>query len=549
MNSNSDDSDSYESDHIDELKIEHSNIDRAIIRAMTSIWSDNKNLSSHEWEIRIKSLSTAFNYSIEEIKINCAAFIDSHSVEKLILADELIWNHIKIAYDKIFDKSPQTTNIKFNFDTKQINYPYASLFSTKGIVQRMNKLNIELLNISISIYGEWTGKPHKKNFELFARKYNKSINYIWQKLKLSIPIPYAIIPKASKRTNKVNYKNGIVHCPMTGDLPREDNIPINSNTWHTELIQSLEQSSNLEIIKTEKPQVYNELTKFHRDDMIIIHSSNRRKCKWPRSGYPYGGLGYLANRFIQQLSRSPFHYIVSKNDLTKKFAFSINGKHKPSIGNIYVKCPCLLENGNECDIHFDLTCQSSLEKFKNIFKNAQPNELNDIKSLFSLINNIKNRHKTHRGPLSKCPNCSHLNYNEEAYINNIGDNPKLRHPSDMTCEECHKSYCTDCGLSHPGHICDGTDYIENGNRHKACPSCRVPVYKDGGCTNIKCICGLTWCWICRCLRHREDDFREHPHHCMTLYRFSSNSEWYNNPDFRTYTINDDASSVIDTDSD
>ena len=336
---------------------------------------------------------------------------------------------------------------------------------------------------------------------------------------------------------------------MTGDdLPREEIIPIDSNTWHTELIQSLDQSSNLEMIRTEKPQVYNEIVKFHRDNMKIIHSSNQQKCKWPLLGYPYGGLGYLAKRFIQQLSRSPFHYMISENDRNKKFVFSIHGI-KPSIGDIYVKCPCLLENGCECNIHFNLSCKHSLDKFKNIFRNAPQNELNDIKTLFSLINTIKNRNKTHRGPLSKCPHCSHINFNEEAYINNIGDNPILIHPSDMKCDECHISYCTDCGLSHPGHICDGTDYIENGKRHKACPSCRVPVYRDGGCTNIKCICGLTWCWICRCLRHREADFREHPHHCMTFNRFRTNPIWSASIYFRPYTINDDDVIVPDSDSD
>jgi ariadne-1 len=82
--------------------------------------------------------------------------------------------------------------------------------------------------------------------------------------------------------------------------------------------------------------------------------------------------------------------------------------------------------------------------------------------------------------------------------NDIGNNM-------ITCP-CGLKYCLKCGMeTHPGNIClppKKTLYLQSKewikNNTKACPRCKVPVQKDGGCSHMRCKqCYKEFCWNCR----------------------------------------------------
>ena len=72
------------------------------------------------------------------------------------------------------------------------------------------------------------------------------------------------------------------------------------------------------------------------------------------------------------------------------------------------------------------------------------------------------------------------------------------------CLNCGYSFCAEClGPSHGGQDCANFYKESNESRKwikenaKQCPNCKALVYKDGGCSHIRCLrCNYEFCWIC-----------------------------------------------------
>ena len=81
----------------------------------------------------------------------------------------------------------------------------------------------------------------------------------------------------------------------------------------------------------------------------------------------------------------------------------------------------------------------------------------------------------------------------------------------ISCGSCNIKVCGSCHVaSHEGLSCedvaeendlsqDGLDFAryKKANNIKACPNCKAPVFKDGGCNHVKCAhCDTHTCWFC-----------------------------------------------------
>ena len=81
----------------------------------------------------------------------------------------------------------------------------------------------------------------------------------------------------------------------------------------------------------------------------------------------------------------------------------------------------------------------------------------------------------------------------------------------ISCGSCKVKICGSCHvLSHEGLSCeevakesdlsqDGLSFAryKKANNIKACPNCKVPVFKDGGCNRFLCTqCNMHTCWVC-----------------------------------------------------
>ena len=84
------------------------------------------------------------------------------------------------------------------------------------------------------------------------------------------------------------------------------------------------------------------------------------------------------------------------------------------------------------------------------------------------------------------------------------------HPEVFRCPECNVHTCTACHeQGHDGMTCGmlrsckktggGVDawVLEDRKNRRACPGCRSPVEKMGGCNKMHCTaCGTIFCWVC-----------------------------------------------------
>lgn len=90
-----------------------------------------------------------------------------------------------------------------------------------------------------------------------------------------------------------------------------------------------------------------------------------------------------------------------------------------------------------------------------------------------------------------------------------------------TCSECRTQICLDCGRNyHAPTDCsslkkwlllsttDGKTAVYIKNHTKDCPSCGVPINKDGGCHWMQCSkCLHEFCWLCRAHMKHNDTYR------------------------------------------
>jgi len=511
--------------------------DELIQIVVRNLWHKNQRRTKEEWIPLLDAVAIAHQTTPDHIETICNAYVNSEQAYKLILTDDNVWRAIKHSYMKAY--KPKEHMIVFNFETKAV--------VPNGKTSRvMADMHTQLLNISGRLYESWIAHPHANEFEKYARLFNISANKINMMFDLQDKwlIPFAIPPKQHSHIPKVKYLKGLVHCPMTGGEPIDEILP----SWIDEFTQFVDDNNHadMEQIKCDNPELYNHITTFHRDNMVVLHwTSNSKKCVWPLAG-----LNFLATQFIQRLtsrlcvikestdiSALTFHIPNTHPSKKKSLQWSIT----PKIGSIFIKCPCI-ENGKECGACFNLSDPNILRTFKDIFKNAPQDAATSVKDLFTLIQTMLNAPPDNYRTQSCCPKCQHSNISYEAQRNYSGANPHLKHPSDMICESCNFEYCTDCNQSHPGHICRGFKPNEDpGEFYQACPGCKVVTERISGCSFMKCgnrTCNKMWCWMCRCFRYEEQDADadgSRNHYCITVNHFRSNPHWANNREFKPYT--------------
>jgi len=80
---------------------------------------------------------------------------------------------------------------------------------------------------------------------------------------------------------------------------------------------------------------------------------------------------------------------------------------------------------------------------------------------------------------------------------------KCYKPKEYLAHECSRDIpgnikdgftCSECAAKKPKEKKEHGEGID-GDSIK-CPSCKAPVFKDGGCDHIACVCGIHWCYHC-----------------------------------------------------
>lgn len=81
--------------------------------------------------------------------------------------------------------------------------------------------------------------------------------------------------------------------------------------------------------------------------------------------------------------------------------------------------------------------------------------------------------------------------------------------SNITCEQCHKTYCAQCLINHPEYMScqaakenystadDKANQSWKNQHSKQCPHCHTNIEKNSGCDHITCTkCRYEFCWKC-----------------------------------------------------
>ena len=165
-------------------------------------------------------------------------------------------------------------------------------------------------------------------------------------------------------------------------------------------------------------------------------------------------------------------------------------------GHIYCK-DCIELQLASVSITFPVTCASNdcgekfvWKDFENLFKRKLA-KLQDIKSsalrAFVVLNSQVYHH-------CSTPDC------DMVYLITADG-------SRFVCGQCGANICSHCHSNwHEGYdTCfafknrvemDGDTHTWVSRNCKQCPSCSVPIEKNGGCRKIHCRCGANICWIC-----------------------------------------------------
>lgn len=81
--------------------------------------------------------------------------------------------------------------------------------------------------------------------------------------------------------------------------------------------------------------------------------------------------------------------------------------------------------------------------------------------------------------------------------------------SNITCEQCHKTYCAQCLINHPEYMScqaakekystadDKANQAWKNQHSKQCPKCNANIEKNSGCDHMTCSkCRYEFCWKC-----------------------------------------------------
>ena len=330
-------------------------------------------------------------------------------------------------------------------------------------------------------------------------------------------------------SRKGNIFTGTVRSKLTGDAIY---APNNNSDVFEPIRQALIGGLTINEFRIHNPKLYGNVSYLSKE-MILIHGVVN-----PCIILQEDKKVFLERLIHKIATRIP---IDSEKEESRYVVFGQKKKGKEFIDNgnpnsIRCKCPCILsikvknldtrtinEKTVECNKYFNFDDTKSRENLFEIFsKYDEPDIiylLERIRFLFSpQINNFKRLTPT-------CPSCATKFNNPAAFQNLDGDNPEIYHPTAVTCPECNHGFCTDCEESHIGSLCNGysgTEEDRDWNIQK-CPGCSEPSFRTGGCSVMICKrelmhndekrhCGVTWCWICRCIRKHE--YCDPPHYCI-----------------------------------
>ena len=373
-------------------------------------------------------------------------------------------------------------------------------------------------------------------FDNYVRRFNFIANQINQILHLEGDQKIQMAWKHQKEKN-YRIKPLMEHSMLA--LPHEkEDLPL----FAQEIKELEDKGMDLNTIRdhSDYKHLYNARSEFIRKDAIFLHRCNN---KYKHIIYPYEIINHI-DQWSTDLKSGRYYY---DHELHGNLTFGILGKNKniiPTINNndVFLRCACILKKSDDsfdlerCNYHFNLKNDINYNILKDILSKVPKEYLEKASTLLDLIDELRlgdnvGKHRIY----SDCIHCGHKNKNEEALLNSTGENPKLRHPSDITCQSCHKDYCADCLQEHPGIICRGFRQGEDNDTESiACPGCRVPIYKESGCAFMICAgkCKRMFCWSCRSIRHEENSYKHH--YCLLINSFQVNPNWSNNPKVRTY---------------
>ena len=504
----------------------------------------NKKLLYSQAEHRMKILATKLNLNVDDFISNYGGLIDN-SIESLSLSNGQVTIIEKLS-NKYINILHHGITYNFNFNTKQM-IPKMMIRCSS---HRILKLFGYFENIMCNYYNKLLKNPSRISYIELSRKYNSAINYINQHFKIDLPL--IISPHNSLRRNA--YKSGLYYCPLLGLNYDDDELCF----WKKEFI-TLESEKGINWIKENNKNLYNRMVEYHKSEKIIVHGQH---CSWLKSD-----LSNVAKSINLFLSHKTFGGIVTPDNINiycrdfgnytkfgrKKLAYFNN---TISVGDVCIRCVCIKTNNLQCNTLFNLSDSITYHQFKKSFDSYIPHDTFDddnlfvqdpVNSMFERLNSLLDPSKCPSiRTCSSCPICNYVNTieNTEALLNSNGNNPLLKHPSDVICGNlsCGHKYCTDCKLSHPGFICRGFPEEDDTEKDiQSCPACGHITNRISGCTCMTCeipTCNKTWCWICRCIRYKEQDpdniNPDYLHYCMDINRYQSNPKWINNPDFIPY---------------
>jgi len=511
----------------------------------------NKNIEYDEAVIILHQVAQKFNQDKDEFVNNYVGLIDNNMKSSLCLDDNYkqeLKNLCNIRkYDKYYEKS-----YIFQFDFSIGRILPVLVYRTFKYEHKILKLFRHFENIMYTYKHKLALNPSRTSYMELTRKYNMSINYINQHFNKLIKLPYCVEPLTNTYKPK-SFKSGLYYEPLLG-IDYDDT---ELSEWKKTFIE-LEKENSISWIKEHNPNLYNKMIKFHIKEKIVVHGS---KCCWLKND-----LANVAKAINSFLSDTKYNggIITNENiDIYKKnfVKYTNFGKKKCNnfdeniiVGDVSIRCICIKSNYEQCNTLFNISHTETFEVFKLKFKDYKYNNTFDegggfiqdpVEYMFERLDTLLDPSKRPNNRLnSSCPKCNHINQNDEAILNNKGYNPILKHPSDIICDNCHHAYCTDCSLSHPGFICRGfPEENDTAKDIESCPACGHITERTGGCTCMTCViptCRRTWCWFCRCLRHPEQNVNNiNPdllHYCMDEYRYISNHDWVNNPDFKPYKV-------------
>lgn len=484
----------------------------------------------------------------QEAKNYITALADMHNVDRELVLKETEgwWNDELIDQLKI---SPTTNEILIEcYNTyyrdgshgHTFDFERNIFFSRPGSTKedKVERVLKHFSTVRGALQSRFIANPSHTSFEKLAAQFNTSANVLKQQFpELEINFIQRIVHESRVKKPNKNFIPGTLIDEMFG-LPIDDSV-----CWQKEFQEKLVEVGTPEMIMKIYPAVYNKMTQYHKE-LILIHSDikvhkipKHMLIQWARTLNLFfmSGIG-------GKINRNKLRSITEQFGKFTKLANVPLHNMDFNEGDIIAICPCLEDGIRPCSAVFNLADSATLTVFKNIFEKYTPRAQYDddepadpVEIMFITLSKLLDPNSNDPRVFSKCPNCDYENENDEGVRNNSGDNILLKHATDVECALCAYEYCSDCFEQHPNHICNGFPKDpDTDSRLKCCPACRHPTLKIDGCQFIRCICSVMWCWNCRLRRHEEYDPRIH--YCPTIDHYSANPIWNDNLEFRPYTI-------------